>query len=65
MSKVYVLTSRHRYEGSLEIEGVVSRFDIAEKFLNIRNEILHHSFKTIELDDPELLNRIAKESEKK
>lgn len=57
MSKVYVL--RNNTE---EItEGVVSKKEVAEQYEKGHGQY----FIEVELNDPELLNRIAKESENK
>lgn len=64
MSKVYVLRKRikikHR-QNARPILGVVRREEIAILFESLSKD---HSYLPFELDDPELLNRIAKESEK-
>lgn len=66
MSKVYVLNEGETLSASNDkIIGVVSRKDVAEKFQdNNTNEFLSCEVYEFELDDPELLDRIAKEGNK-
>lgn len=63
MSKVYILNERDKF--GLTTYGVVSSNIVAEQFINYKKERLQRSYIAIGLDDPELLNRIAKESEDK
>lgn len=66
MSKIYVLYEQHGM--IFKIVGAVSNLDVANKFEmlhSIKADQNHYNFyKSTELDDPELLNRIAKESER-
>lgn len=63
MSKVYLLTEDHKgINNTLKISfiGIVTKPEIAHAFNLLRN---YNNYRKLELDDPELLNRIAKESE--
>lgn len=60
MSKVYVLID-YNIDGSKDIIGVVSKKETAEKYF----VPYYYNYIEVELDDPKLLNRIAKESENK
>lgn len=59
MNKVYILRTSDEGLGS-NTEGAVTNKSVAEQYLNLN---LGYYIAVI-LDDPELLNRIAKESEK-
>lgn len=60
MSKVHVLY-QHNSEDD-DLVGVITNKEIAQKFKNY--DPLGRGMFITNLDDPELLNRIAKESEK-
>lgn len=65
MSKVYVLYE-HPTNNEIEISmliGLVTRSDVATKFLGCETKLKDtiNCYTFLELDDPELLNRIAKE----
>lgn len=64
MSKVYVLTNETvSFNCSiLALRGIVSKKGVADIWRNLEK---YNEYRILELDDPELLNRIAKESEKK
>lgn len=70
MNKVYLLKEIDEIQGNLPSSkqklvrhvGVISIAVTAFKFRASRED---RNFEIFELDDPELLNRIAKESEKK
>lgn len=67
MSKVYILIDYTKIEPPIyAIRGVISRQVVANEYKNISDadpDFLH-DYSEFELDDPELLNRIAKEGNK-
>lgn len=69
MSKVYVLVQKDmgKVGEPLDYVGVVTKNSVANKFVNQAPEHMGMIYFDIplELDDPDLLNRIAKESESK
>lgn len=69
MSKVYVLVQKDmaKVGEPLNYVGVVSKDSVANKFVNQAPKHMGMVYFDIplELDDPELLNRIAKEGEEK
>jgi hypothetical protein len=63
MSKVYVLYSKHIQSGQIKLKGATSKLRIASKFRKqSENDYDLNEYRPFELDDPELLDRIAKES---
>lgn len=68
MSKVYVLKTVENdgfNEYITEITGVVTNPFVAQKFRSMSTIKSGKYYEELTLDDPELLNRIAKESEMK
>lgn len=64
MSKVYLLTEEHKRINnttSFVFVGIVTDKEVANRFVRLR---YYNNWRALELDDPELLNRIAKESGK-
>ncbi len=66
MSKVYILYQddiRNHSSNIKQLVGVVTKFEVASKWSSqpIKDD-MRNCFTYVELDDPELLNRIAKEN---